>query len=87
MGQRAHIIRGRRFRERDFVETVNMILIMCLHSEAHGLSPMVFLQASIQQRFTPGLNANSLSHPHNQIHFQDMVPRSMLPRLKKETYI
>ena len=70
-----------------FVDIVTMMLILCLRSGVHGLFPMVLLQASTQQRFTPGLNDNSPSHPHHQIHSPDMVRRLTLPRPKKETYI
>ena len=67
--------------------TVIIMLTVCLRSVVHGLFQMGLLQASTQQRFTPGLNDNSPSHPHLQIHSPDMVRRLTLPRPKKETYI
>lgn len=63
------------------------MLILCLPSVVHGLLPMALLLASTQQRFTPGLNDNSPSHPHLQTHSPDMVRRLTLPRPKKEIYI
>lgn len=79
------MIRGSRFGA--FVNTMEMMLILCPRSVAHGLSPMDPLQVSAQQRYTPGLNDNSPSHRLSQIHSLDMVRRSMLPRPRKETYI
>ena len=70
-----------------FVHTLKVMLILCLCSVVHELLPMVLLQASIQQPFTPGLNDNSPSHPNNQILSRGMVRRSMPPRPKRETYI
>lgn len=75
---------GSCYEDMDVIEMVRMMLIMCLCSVAHGLSPMVLLLAPTP---TPGLNDNSPSHLHNQILSLDMVRPSMLPRLKKETYI
>lgn len=62
------------------------MLILCLRSVAHDLSPMVLLRVSTLQRFTPGLNDNSPSHRHNRIRSPDMARQSMLPRPKKETF-
>lgn len=58
-----------------FLPIVKTILILCLRSVALGLLSTLLLQASIQQRFTPGLNDNSLLHLHNRIHSPDTVRR------------
>lgn len=85
LGQPIGMTLGRRLW--DFVDTVIIMLTLCVRSVVHGQSQMVLLQASIQQRFTPGLNDSSPSHPHLQIHSPDMVRRLTLPRPKKEIYI
>lgn len=85
LGQPTGVTLGRRLWV--VVGTMITMLTLCLRSVVHGLFQMVLLQASTQQRFTPGLNDSSPSHPHLQIHSPDMVRRSTLPRPKKETYI
>ena len=85
MGQPAGMVGGRC--SYNIVNLAKVMLTMFLNSEAHGLLLMVLPQASTQQRFTPGLNDNSPSHPNNQIHSLDMVRRSTPPHRKKETYI